>query len=151
VSAQPLGGLPGPRGLWEGERLLLAALRAWAFCRRDRQPAQKHVADALAAIASPRIGALFSALMISFESSSRRPIQVHCGTCPGYAEDEQRLVLACGLACADPETAIRLLEPLVSDPEPVACLARALNAALAVEGFALPFRRGDVGQAPTLH
>lgn len=144
--------LPGPSGLWEGERLLLAGLRAWAHCRRDRQPPQKHVGEALAAVASPRIGSLFAAMMMSLEAASRRPMRVHCGACPGYADDEQRLVLACGLATAAPEAASRLLSTLVNDPEPVACLARALNAAMAVDGYALPFRLyDDVGPSPTFH
>lgn len=143
--------LPGPTGLCDGERLLLAGLRAWISCRRERQPPDPMVRRAIACVASEQTGALFSALMETIEGVALRPFVTHCGACPGYGADEQRLVLACGLSPIDPEIAARLLTPLVADPAVVVCFARALNAALRADGLALPVRLYDDAGSRTLH
>ncbi|MFN3520731.1 MAG: hypothetical protein ACK4YQ_00670 [Phenylobacterium sp.] len=144
--------LPGPSGLWDGERLLLAGLRAWARSRCSRRAPDRSVREAIACVSSDRVGALFAALMQAVESGGRRPLQVHLGACPGYADDEQRLVLACGVCAVAPDIAARLLEPLVRDADSVVCLARALNTVLAVEGLSLPVRLfDDTPAAPTIH
>jgi hypothetical protein len=140
-------GPPGPDGLWDAERLLLTGLRAWARCRVEHREPARLVSEGLASVTSDRVGALFSAVMQAIEAGGRRALRVHCGACPGYAEDEQRLVLACGLAPIEPQMAMQLLAPLVRDAGPVVCFAAALNAALAQEGFALPVRLSD--PAPT--
>lgn len=140
LGASGVEALPGPSGLFDGERLILAGLRAWGRCRCDGEPAEKHVRPALAAVSSERAAALFAALLQSLEQDSRRPVQLHCGSGRGYSPDEQRLVLACGVAAAAPEVARRLLEPLARQPEALTVLARALGGALAADGLALPVR-----------
>jgi hypothetical protein len=132
--------LPCPSGLFDGERLILAGLRAWGRCRCDGEPAEEHVRSALAEVSSERAAALFAALMQWLEQNGRRPVQIHCGAGRGYSPDEQRLVLACGVAAAAPKVARRLLEPLARQPEALMVLARALGGALAADGLALPVR-----------
>lgn len=151
MNAPLVNRLPGPPGLWEGERVLLAGFRAWARCRIDRGSPGEIVRRAIACVTSEQAAALFTALMETLEGVGRRPLRLHCGVCPGYAEDEQRLVLACGLSPVAPEVALRLLEPLVRDPATVVCFARALNAALCADGLALPVRLGAPAEPVTLH
>ncbi|WP_374574424.1 hypothetical protein [Phenylobacterium sp.] len=142
---------PGPPGLWQGERLLLAAVRAWASCRAGRGEPARTIRRAIACVASEQTGALFAAFMEALEGVSRRPMRLHCGACPGYAEDEQRLILACGLSAVAPDLAARLLEPLARDPSAAVCFARALNVALVADGLALPARLTDGAEPVTWH
>lgn len=151
MTAVSVFSLPGPAGLWDGERLLLAGLRAWARCRIDREAPGELVRQAIACVTSEQVAALFTAFMETVEGVGRRPLRTHVGACPGYGEDEQRLVLACGLSAIEPEIAVRLLDPLVKDPAAVVCFARALNAALCADGLALPVRLADDAGPRTLH
>lgn len=139
-----------------GERLLLAAMRQWAALRAADETPNRLVAQTLAFRASNRVGGLFVAWMQSVESTLRRPIQVQCPVCGGISTDEQRLLLSCGLAGTASALGEELLAPLLIDPQPVMVLARALNAALRVDGYALPVRLRDaptdhVSAAQTLH
>jgi hypothetical protein len=82
---------------------------------------------------------------------------VQCPVCGGISTDEQRLVVSCGLAGTATSVGEELLEPLLIDSQPVMVLARALNAALRVDGYPLPVRlRRDaptehVAERPTVH
>jgi hypothetical protein len=126
-----------------GERLLLGAMRQWAALRSAGEPPSRLVAQALAFRASNRTGGLFVAWMQSVEAALRRPIQVECPACGGISTDEQRLMVSCGLAGAATTIGETLLEPLLVDPQPTMVLARALNAALRVDGYPLPVRLRD--------
>jgi hypothetical protein len=139
-----------------GEKLLLSAMRQWAALRSADEPPNRLVAQALAFRASNRVGGLFVAWMQAVESMLRRPIQVQCPICGGISTDEQRLVVSCGLAGTASGLGEELLEPLLIDPQPVMVLARALNAALRVDGYPLPVRlratpTDHLSQAHTLH
>lgn len=123
-----------------GERLLLGAIRQWASLRAAGERPNRLVAQALAFRASNRVGGLFVAWMQSVEAGLRRPIEVQCPVCGGISTDEQRLVVSCGLAGAATGLGEELLEPLLLDAQPVMVLARALNAALRVDGYPLPVR-----------
>lgn len=123
-----------------GERLLLSAMRQWATLRSAGERPNRVVAQALAFRSSNRVAGLFVAWMQSIEASLRRPIQVECPVCGGISTDEQRLVVACGLAGTATSVGEELLEPLLLDTQPAMTLARALNAALRVEGYPLPVR-----------
>lgn len=123
-----------------GERLLLSAVRQWSALRAAGEPPTRLVAQALAFRASNRTGGLFVAWMQSVEASLRRPIQVECPTCGGVSTDEQRLMASCGLAGTATSAGEALLEPLLIDSQPTMVLARALNAALRVDGYPLPVR-----------
>jgi hypothetical protein len=143
-------------GPTQGERLLLGAMRQWAALRSADESPNRLVAQALTFRASSRVGGLFVAWMQSVESLLRRPIQVQCPVCGGISTDEQRLVVSCGLAGTASALGEELLAPLVIDPQPVMVLARALNAALRVDGYPLPVRLRDaptdhVAEAHTLH
>lgn len=131
-----------------GEKLLLSAMRQWAALRSADESPNRLVAQALAFRASNRVGGLFVAWMQAVESMLRRPIQVQCPICGGISNDEQRLVVSCGLAGTASALGEELLEPLLIDPQPVMVLARALNAALRVDGYPLPAR---LRAAPTDH
>jgi hypothetical protein len=126
-----------------GERLLLSAMRQWAALRSAGEPPSRLVAQALAFRASNRTGGLFVAWMQSVEASLRRPIQVECPACGGISTDEQRLMVSCGLAGTATAAGEALLEPLLVDSQPTMVLARALNAALRVDGYPLPARLRD--------
>jgi len=126
-----------------GERLLLSALREWAALRLADERPNRRVAQALAFRSSSRVAGLFVAWMQSVEASLRRPIQIQCPVCGGVSTDEQRLVVSCGLAGTATAVGETLLEPLLIDPRPVMVLARALNAALTVDGYPLPVRLGE--------
>jgi hypothetical protein len=144
----------GPTG---GERLLLSAMRQWAVLRSAGERPNRLVAQALAFRSSQRVGGLFVAWMQSVEATLRRPIQVQCPVCGGISTDEQRLVVSCGLAGTANSVGEDLLEPLLIDSQPAMVLARALNAALRVDGYALPVRLRDAAPAehvlerPTVH
>jgi hypothetical protein len=126
-----------------GERLLLSAMRQWAALRSAGEHPTRLVAQALAFRASNRTGGLFVAWMQSVEASLRRPIQVECPACGGISTDEQRLMVSCGLAGAATAAGEALLEPLLIDSQPTMVLARALNAAMRVDGYPLPVRLRD--------
>lgn len=140
-----------------GERLLLGAMRQWATLRASGERPNRLVAQSLSFRSSQRVGGLFVAWMQSVEAALRRPIQVQCPVCGGISTDEQRLVVSCGLAGTATSVGEELLEPLLIDSQPVMVLARALNAALRVDGYPLPVRlRGDaptehVAERPTVH
>jgi hypothetical protein len=139
-----------------GERLLLGAMRQWASLRSAGERPNRTVAQTLAFRSSNRVAGLFIAWMQSVEASLRRPIQVECPVCGGISTDEQRLVVACGLAGTAPHVGEDLLEPLLIDAQPVMTLARALNAALRADGYPLPVRLRQepvehVVQRQTLH
>lgn len=126
-----------------GERLLLGAMRQWAALRSAGEHPSRLVAQALTFRASNRTGGLFVAWMQSVEASLRRPIQVECPACGGISTDEQRLMVSCGLAGTATTVGETLLEPLLVDSQPTMVLARALNAALRVDGYPLPVRLRD--------
>jgi|GEM_PF-1027007 len=139
-----------------GEKLLLSAMRHWAVLRSAGESPARMVAQALAFRASNRTGGLFVAWMQSVEASLRRPIQVECPACGGISTDEQRLMVSCGLAGTATATGEALLEPLLIDSQPTMVLARALNAALRVDGYPLPVRLRDESaerapEPPTFH
>jgi hypothetical protein len=138
----------GADALTDGEQVILAALRLWAGLRLSGEAPQTCVRQLMAQQVSDRAGAIFVALMEAVERQTRRPLQIACGACASYGEDEQRLIVACGVARVDMQTARALLAPLVSQPEPVAIFARALNMVLAHEGLALPARLGRGGLTP---
>jgi hypothetical protein len=129
-------------GLVQGERLLLAGLRAWDLSRMHGRAAQESVRAALARATTPQVAAMFTALMEAVDrygsgrSSSTSPPP--CGR-----PDDQGLVLACGLAVAAPHLARRLLAASSCQPEILVALAGALNHALAAEGLPLPVRGLD--------
>ena len=151
----PVGSTP----LTRGEVILLAALRSWAHCRLAGQAPQAEVRALVAAQISDRAAALFVALMESLERQTARPLEVRCGDCLSLAVDEQRLLVACGIARVDMGLTRAILQPLVLQPEPVAIFARALSMVMGHEGLPLPARLGgaDDGSAglnagrPTLH
>jgi hypothetical protein len=126
-----------------GERLLLSAMRQWAALRSAGEHPTRLVAQALTFRASNRTGGLFVAWMQAVEASLRRPIQVECPACGGISTDEQRLMVSCGLAGTATAAGEALLEPLLVDSQPTMVLARALNAALRVDGYPLPVRLRD--------
>jgi len=136
------------------ERLMFAALRAWAAARIAGERPHAAVADGLAQKASPRAASLFLAWIQAVEAGSRRPLALTCGHCGGMSTDAQRLIVACGLAPTDRRLAEALLAPVVHEPAIVMMLARSLNAALAEAGWPLP-ARGLEGEArperTTLH
>lgn len=131
-----------------GERLLLSAMRQWAALRSAGERPNRMVAQALTFRSSNRVGGLFVAWMQSVEATLRRPIEVQCPVCGGVSTDEQRLVVSCGLAGTATGIGQELLEPLLIDAQPVMVLARALNAALRVDGYPLPVR---LREAPVEH
>ena len=131
-----------------GEKLLLSAMRQWAALRLTDERPNRRVAQALSVRSSNRVAGLFVAWMQSVEATLRHPIQIQCPVCGGISTDEQRLVVSCGLAGTATAVGEMLLEPLLIDPQPVMVLARALNAALNVDGYPLPAR---LREAPAEH
>lgn len=130
----------GPDGLTAGERLILGGCRYWASLRLAGVEPQGPVRNLVSGRASDRAAALFVAMMESLEKQTRRPLDFRCAGCAGYSMDEQRLVVACGVARIDMQTARSLLTPLIHQPEPVVVFARAVNMVLAHEGLDLPAR-----------
>ena len=136
--------------LTEGEQLLLAGLRMWVSLRLGGAEPQGPVRDMVARRVNDRAGAIFVALMEGLERQTLRPLEVRCPGCAAYGLDEQRLVVACGVARVDMSLARALLRPLVIQPEPVAIFARALNMVLRHEGLDLPTRIGGSVEAGPL-
>lgn len=135
-----------------GEKLVIQAMRSWASLRSAGERPNMMVSRALSFRASQRVAALFVAWLQAVETASRRPIRMQCPSCGGPSTDEQRLVVALGLAPAAFELGERLLEPLLNETRPTMVLGRALNSALAAAGFPLPVRLSDPPIAPpTLH
>lgn len=145
----------GPTALTRGERVLLWMLRQWVTARVLGQEPGERLSREAGALVSPRVAAAFILMMTTIEGQVRRPLCVGAPCRPSYAEDEQRLVTACGVCPASPEIAGRLLEDLVIAPEAVVVTARFLNMALAHEALALPLRFEEPKHAkaarPTLH
>lgn len=148
VGGRPqLTGLETPLELTSGEQVVLAGLRLWAGLRLSGETPQPCVRKLMSEQVSDRAGAIFVALMEALERQTRRPLKIACGGCAGCGEDEQRLIVACGVSRVDMRLARALLAPLVSQPEPVAIFARALNMVLSHEGLDLPARLAD-GPSP---
>lgn len=145
----------GPLALTRGERVLLWMLRQWVAARVLHQEPRERLSREAGALVSPRVAAAFTLMMTTIEGQVRRPLCVAAPCRQGYAEDEQRLVTACGVCPASPEIAGRLLEDLVIAPESVIVTARFLNMTLAHEALALPLRLEEPDYAktsrPTLH
>lgn len=145
----------GPAALTRGERVLLWMLRQWVTARVLSQEPGERLSREAGALVSPRVAAAFILMMTTIEGQVRRPLCVAAPCRQGYAEDEQRLVTACGICPASPEMAARLLDGLVIAPESVIVTARFLNMALAHEALALPVRFEEPEYAktarPTLH
>ncbi|MDP3173493.1 MAG: hypothetical protein Q8M88_03555 [Phenylobacterium sp.] len=126
-----------------GEKLLLFAIRGWAAMRQAGERPHDQLAAAIAQRASSRTAALFIAWIQAVESASRRPIRIQCACCGGMSNDEQRLVLATGVAPIAMDMGERLLEPITLDAREVMVLGRALGASLAAAGLPLPARLTD--------
>lgn len=146
----------GPSALTRGERVLLWMLRQWVTARVLEQEPRERLSREVGALVSPRVTAAFTLMITTIEAQVRRPLRIAAPCRQGYAEDEQRVVTACGVCPASPEIAGRLLESLVIAPEAVIVTARFLNLALAHEELALPVRFEEPGRAPaaarpTLH
>lgn len=143
----------GPRGLAVSEQLVLASLRAWARARMSGEDPRELVRPALTHVSSKPVASVFVALMEHIERDAQRAMEVHCIACGGYSQDEQRVVLACGVARAAPQAALALLAPLVAAPEAPTLLARTLNVALGKAGFPMPLRLWDdeAGVSATVH
>lgn len=142
------------QGPLPGEQLLLSTFRTWAALRLSGLEPGPRVSRALAWRTSERTAALFTGWMKALEAACRRPLQLQCPRCGGASLDEQRLVVACGLAPVALDLGERLLEPLLADAGAVMILARALNASLAADGYPLPARLADTAPTeapPTLH
>ncbi len=130
----------GPVGLAEGERLLLWMLRQWVTARVLGEEPGARLSKKAGNLVSPRVASAFILMMSAIEGQVRRPLCVSAPCFGGYAEDEQRLITACGVCPASPEIAGRLIEGMVVTPETVTVMARFLNTALANDGKALPMR-----------
>ena len=147
----------GPLGLSDGERILLWMLRQWVTARVLGEEPGKRLSMKVGALVSPRVATAFMLMMSAIEGQVRRPLCVSAPCCEGYADDEQRLITACGVCPASPEIAGRLIEHLVITPDSVTVMARFLNTALANDGMALPMRFDEPEPAawragrPTLH
>ncbi|MCX7585473.1 hypothetical protein [Phenylobacterium sp. 58.2.17] len=143
----------GPHGLAVSEQLVLASLRAWARARMAGDDPRELVRPGLTHVSSRPVASVFVALMEHIERDARRAMEVHCIACGGYSQDEQRVVLACGVARTAPDVALQLLRPLVGAPEAPVLLARTLNVALGKAGFPLPVRLWDdeAGVPATVH
>lgn len=132
-----------------GERLLLAAVRSWALARRRGESPEAIVRPALSAASSERVGALFSAWMAAIEERAARPIEIRCLCNPCVSADERRLIVGCGVAAVAVERAQGLLGAMLNETEIPAALARALNGALAAEGWPLPARISTPARSAT--
>lgn len=145
----------GPAALTRGERVLLWMLRQWVTARVLGHDPRERLSREAGDLVSPRAASAFILMMTTIEGQVRRPLCVSAPCRQAYAEDEQRLVTACGVCPVSPEIAGRLLENLVVAPEAVVVTARFLNTALAHEALALPVRFEEPEYArakrPTLH
>ena len=133
----------GPPGLSLGEQLVLAGLRTWARARMAGDEPRCLIRPGLTHVASKPVASVFTAMMEHIEREATRAMQIHCVACSGYSEDEQRVVLACGVARASLGAAFDLMRPLVKAPETPVLLARTLNVALSNAGYPLPVRMWD--------
>jgi hypothetical protein len=129
--------LPNPS---PGERVLIEAMRRWAAHRMAGIRPHHAVRCLLSWKASERTAAIFTAWMEEVEASRQRPIHMQCAQCGGLSEDEQRLVVAVGVAPLNLSLAERVTAHLVHQPEQLAVLCRALNAALAAAALPIPAR-----------
>ncbi len=125
-----------------GEMLLIAGLRGWVQLRSAGEAPHSVIGRAMSRKTSARAAALFVAWLETVEAAGRRPIQVQCPNCGGISNDEQRLIVACGLATSAFDVGVELLEPMLIDGESAMVLARSLNLALADCGWRLPARLG---------
>lgn len=142
----------GPAGLALSEQLILAGLRTWARARMAGDEPRALIRPSLTHVASRPVASVFVAMMETIEREAARAMQVHCVACGGYSYDEQRVVLACGLARAAPDIAMQLLGPLVKSCKAPVLLARTLNVALDNAGFPMPVRMWDDDEAlATVH
>ncbi len=146
----------GPVDLAEGERVLLWMLRQWVTARVLGEEPGARLSKKAGALVSPGVATAFILMMTALEGQIRRPLCVSAPCCGDYAEDEQRLITACGVCPASPEIAQRLLEAMLIQPEAVTVMARFLNTALARDGMALPMRFEEPesrrpAPRPTLH
>ena len=141
----------GPEGLALSEQLVLASMRAWAKARLAGEEPRGLVASGLTQVASPRVAAALIALMEHVERHAVRSLSFHAVACPGYSGDEQRIVVASGVADLSPGLAEQLLASLVRGSETCAILARSLNRALVQAGYPLPSRVGGAPAEVTLH
>lgn len=147
----------GPVGLADGERILLWMLRQWVTARVLGEEPGQRLSTKAGALVSTRVASAFILMMSAIEGQVRRPLCVSAPCCGGYADDEQRLITACGVCPASPEIAGRLIEGMVVMPETVTVMARFLNTALASDGMALPMRFEEPEtvvqpvRPPTLH
>jgi hypothetical protein len=130
----------GPIGLAQGERILLWMLRQWVTARVLGEEPGARLSNKAGALVSSRVATAFILMMTAIEGQVRRPLCVSAPCSAGYANDEQRLITACGVCPASPEIAGRLIEGMVVTPEAVTVMARFLNTALANDGMALPMR-----------
>lgn len=146
--------LPNPS---PGERVLIEAMRRWAAHRMADVRPHHAVRCLLSWKSSERTAAIFTAWMEWVESSRLRPIEMRCAQCGGLSEDEQRLIVAVGVAPLNLVLAQRVTAGLVKEPEQLAVLSRALNAALAASSLPVPARicrhavAASAESAPTLH
>ncbi|ENZ82635.1 MULTISPECIES: hypothetical protein [Caulobacter] len=143
----------GPAGLAKGERILLWMLRQWVAARVLGEEPKARLSKTAGSLVSPSVATAFLLMMTAVEGQIRRPLCVAAPGCGDYAEDEQRLITACGVCPASPEIAQRLLEAMLIQPEAVTVMARFLNTALARDGMALPMRfdEPETRARPTLH
>jgi len=139
----------GPVGLAEGERILLWMLRQWVTARVLGEEPGARLSKKVGGLVSPRVASAFILMMSAIEGQVRRPLCVSAPCFGGYAEDEQRLITACGVCPASPEIAGRLIEGMVVTPETVTVMARFLNTALANDGKALPMRFDEMESVVT--
>lgn len=140
----------GPAGLALSEQLVLAGLRAWGRARMEGEEPRALIGPSLTHVASRPVATVFVSMMEAIEREATRRMQIHCIACAGYSQDEQRVVLACGLARTAPELAGGLLGPLVRACGAPVLLARGLNIALANAGYPMPERLWDEAPA-TVH
>jgi hypothetical protein len=126
--------------LFPAERLMFAALRAWAAARIAGARPHADVSEVLTTRTSARVASVFLAWIQAVEAGSLRPLALTCSHCGGMSTDAQRLIVACGLAPTERRLAEALLAPVVQDPTIVIMLGRSLNTALAAAGWPLPAR-----------
>lgn len=137
-----------------GERWLLGMLRRWAGLRRADERPQAIMSGAFADRVPARVCAQFAAWIQAVEAELTRSLRVQHPGCAGISDDEQRLILACGLAPIAPDLGHALLRTMVGETGLVMGLGRILNSSLSGAGLSLPARMLDTPlrtPAPTLH
>jgi hypothetical protein len=141
----------GPVGLALSEQLVLASMRAWAKARLAGDEPRDLIVSGLTQVASPRVATAMIALMEHVERHAVRGLAFHGVACPGYSQDEQRIVVASGVAQVSPMLAEQLLGSLVRRPDVCAIVASLLHIALDEAGYPLPPRLGGAPVEVTLH